>query len=58
MNRQACMTHKFNLRFLLALGNQKVVIMQQQDEVQVFTGQDAGRPNVSASRLCEAVESK
>ena len=52
------MTHKSNLRFLLALGNQKVVIMQQQDQMQIFTGRDMGRSNVSASRLCEAVESR
>ena len=48
-----------NLRFLLSLGNQKVVIMQKQDQLQIYTTrQDAAQSNVSPVRLSEAVESR
>ncbi len=52
------MTKKSNLRFLLALGGQKVIIMQEQDELQVYTKQHTEKPNVSALHLYEVVQSR
>ncbi|MBO7238707.1 MAG: hypothetical protein J6U96_05495 [Elusimicrobiaceae bacterium] len=50
------MIKKSNLRFLLSLGGQKVVIMQEQDQLRVYTREYTDRPNVSAARLSEAVQ--
>ncbi len=47
---------KPNLRFLLALGSQKVVVMQQEDQMHIY-GSKAAR-NVSVERISQAVLSK
>ncbi len=46
-----------NLRFLLALGNQKVIIMQEAESLRVY-GTPRQRANISVSRLSDAVASR
>ena len=52
------MANKINLRFLLALGGQKVVITQQHDELQIYADQRSKRPNVSAVRMADVLSSR
>lgn len=52
------MQNKNNLCFLLALGNQKVVVMRQEEELEIYTGTKSGKQNVSVSRLSNALSRK
>lgn len=52
------MQNKNNLRFLLALGNQKVVVMRQQDNFEIYSGKKSGKQNVSLSRISTALAQK
>lgn len=52
------MKNSNHLRFLLALGGQKVVVLQDQENLQIY-GSDFSRTNsVSVCRLSEAVHTK
>ncbi len=46
-----------NLRFLLALGNTKIVVLKDQEELQVYSSAQNKRQknNVAAERLTEAL---
>jgi len=46
------------LRFLLALGGQKIVVLQDQENLQVFGSPLSRQHNVSVCRLADAVNSK
>jgi len=52
------MACKQNLRFLLALGGQRVVIIKNQNRLQLYAGQQSDKPNVSPERLCAVVQTK
>ena len=54
------MTHKDStLRFLLALGNKKMVIMQNAEDVHIYSDEKpCGWKGMSTKRLAEAVTSK
>ena len=47
-----------NLRFLLALGNQKVIVLKEQNAFQFYTDERTPRPQVSPSRIAEALTAK
>ena len=51
------MTKKTSLRFLLALGNTKIVVLNQQEALQVYARQDAAHKEhaVAAERISEAL---
>lgn len=48
------MNNKTNLRFLLALGNQKVVVLDQPEGARIYTEQIPGKTNVSLRHICDA----
>lgn len=54
------MKNPTNLRFFLALGNQKVIAVHQQDELQIYTSATSTRsPNqVSTERLAAVLHTK
>ncbi|MBR3899725.1 MAG: hypothetical protein IKJ44_05580 [Elusimicrobiaceae bacterium] len=52
------MNQNQNLRFFLALGNQKVVVLQGQENMDVYATPTPGRMNVSVGRLALAVSGK
>lgn len=54
------MTNKnSNLRFLLALGGKKVVVMQQRDNLQVYSDSHSCRTDeVTLQRISEAVSAR
>lgn len=47
-----------NLRFLLALGNQKVVVLQDQAHTHIYSGLSGRRINVSLTSLTQAIAGK
>ncbi len=47
-----------NLRFLLALGGQKVVVLQNQENLQIYGSPISDGNNVSICRLSDAVTGK
>lgn len=48
-----------NLRFLLALGGKRVVVMQENNNLHVYSDHHAGRnATVSVERISEAVAAK
>lgn len=51
------MTKKTSLRFLLALGNTKIVVLNEQERLQVYAGGDSARKKhaVAAERISEAL---
>ncbi|MGN0024494.1 MAG: hypothetical protein ACI351_03585 [Candidatus Avelusimicrobium sp.] len=51
------MTKKTSLRFLLALGNTKVVVLNEQERLQVYARQDSTHKKhaVAAERISEAL---
>ncbi len=54
------MTKTNNLRFLLALGNKKVVVVEEQDKMNVYSdNRPSGSKNrLSVERLAEAVSNR
>ncbi|MBR3604221.1 MAG: hypothetical protein IKL48_06095 [Elusimicrobiaceae bacterium] len=44
-----------NLRFLLALGGQKVVVLQNQEHLHIYSSPLSCKNNVSVGRLADAV---
>lgn len=53
------MTQNSNLRFLLALGNKKVVVLKDHDTLNIYSDNrlTSARSRVSVERLAEAVAS-
>lgn len=53
------MKKKTSLRFLLALGNSKVVVLNEQEGMQVYSGGKASHKKhaVAAERISEALSS-
>lgn len=51
------MKNQTNLRFLLALGNTKIVVLKEQDDLQVYSNHNERHPKntVAAERLTEAL---
>lgn len=51
------MTNKPSLRFLLALGNTKVVVLNEEQGLQVYAAKDSKRQRhaVAAERISEAL---
>ena len=47
--------NKPNLRFLLALGNQTVVAVQEKGQIKVYTRQKTASPNVSVQKLSSLI---
>lgn len=52
------MTKSANLRFLLSLGNQKIIVLNQQDDLQFYASHHSRGPNVSAARIAAALTAK
>lgn len=54
------MTKKTSLRFLLALGNTKIVVLNQQEGLQVYAREDSVRNKhaVAAERISEALSAQ
>ena len=52
------MSEKPNLRFLLALGGQRVVVLRQRQQTQLYTNCSAQPKNISPARLYAAVQTK
>lgn len=52
------MKNNNTLRFLLALGNQKVIVMQDREDAHVYSNGCACRGNVSVERISDAVLAK
>lgn len=52
------MKNTSNLRFLLALGGQKIVVMQDDENMHVYSDESSGRGNVSAARISHAVTAR
>ncbi len=53
------MTQKTNLRFLLALGNKKVVVMQNENDLHIYSdSRPCRQPGLSLQRISEAVSAK
>ena len=51
------MTKKQNLHFLLALGNTKIVVLKQKDQLEVYTKQP-GKQTVDSARVAQALLSR
>lgn len=47
-----------NLRFLMALGGKRIVVVQDQDDTHVYTDIRPSRNKVSVQRICDALLSK
>ena len=52
------MKNKSNLRFLLALGNQKVVVLEQAQNLHIYADKKNTRANVSLERLSSVMHTK
>lgn len=52
------MTKSANLRFLLSLGNQKIVVLDQQDNLHFYASTPSRGPNVSPARIAAALTAK
>ena len=52
------MAKNTTLRFLLALGGQRIVVLNRQEQNYLYGGQSTSRQNVSPSRLYTAVQAK
>ena len=52
------MKKKPNLRFLMALGGQKIIILQDDESLHVYSDKAAQRKNVSVDRVCDVIGSK
>lgn len=52
------MTEKSKLRFLLALGGQRIVVLNKNAYTHLYTQPAVTRQNVSASRLYTAIQTK
>lgn len=48
------MTKKRNLHFLLALGNTKMVVLKQNEELQIYS-KETDKQTISSSRVAEAL---
>lgn len=48
------MQSKNNLRFFLALGNQKVIVLENKTNTQIYSGFSGKRINVSLNNLTQA----
>lgn len=51
------MTKKHNLHFLLALGNTKMVVLKENDQLQFYANQQK-KQSVDSSRVAEALTSR
>lgn len=52
------MNTKSNLRFFLALGGQKVVVLQDQQHMQIYADKKPVRGNVSVERMSAVLQTK
>lgn len=52
------MEKKQNLRFLMALGGQKIIVLQDEENVHIYTDKRSERSNVSAERVSALIHSK
>lgn len=52
------MAPKTTLRFLLALGGQRIVVLNQQSKTRLYAEQMPARENISPARLYTAVQAK
>ena len=50
-------THS-NLRFLLALGGQKIIVLERENNLHIYTDKRATRANVSVERLSAVMAPK
>lgn len=46
------------LRFLLALGGKRVVVMQEEDALHIYSDQRPGRNSISAERISHALAAR
>lgn len=52
------MKNTANLRFFLALGNQKIVVVKKEDNLHIYADKNSTRKNVSIERLAALIQSK
>lgn len=52
------MNQNANLRFLLALGGQKVVVLQSEHDTHIYADSPAPQSNVSVKRLLAALSER
>ena len=52
------MTKKPNLRFIMALGGQKIIILQDEQTMHVYSDKKPERKNVSVERVCHVLDIK
>ena len=54
-------TRTSNLRFLLSLGNTKIVVLKEENNLHIYTNQPTEKPlheNIATERVAEALLSK
>ncbi len=52
------MNKKPNLRFIMALGGQKIIILQDDENLHVYSDKTPERKNVSLERVCDVIGKK